>query len=199
MTQRSVDPSAEWQRQLPILIHRKVALREPNQADVHAIGEVLHSCDGARFGLEAGPSDETLPGIIERWAADRANGSRITFAVLVETDLVGLIQIRPLHPRFESAEWDMALAPDHRGTGIFFDAAHLAISFVFGTLGTNRLEARVAANNGRAMGAMRKLGAVQEGVLRRAIRQGDQYADQALWALLNDDWWHRRVIEPRVH
>ena len=42
--------------------------------------------------------------------------------------------------------------------------------------------------NGRAHGALRKIGAVQEGVLRRATRRGGDYLDQVLWSLLKDDW-----------
>jgi len=45
-------------------------------------------------------------------------------------------------------------------------------SFAFGTIGTHRLEARVLLQNGRASGALRKLGAVQEGVLRHSVRRG---------------------------
>ena len=42
--------------------------------------------------------------------------------------------------------------------------------------------------NGRANGALRKLGAVQEGVLRQSARRGDEYVDQVLWSLFKEDW-----------
>ena len=80
------------------------------------------------------------------------------------------------------------------------EAARLVGSFVFGTLGTHRLEARVLLQHGRANGALRKLGAVQEGVLRRSVRRDDNYFDQVLWSLLRDDWGDHWVpIGPRVH
>jgi RimJ/RimL family protein N-acetyltransferase len=54
--------------------------------------------------------------------------------------------------------------------------------------------------NGRANGALRKLGAVQEGVLRRSVRRGGEYVDQVLWSLLKEDWGDHWVsIAPRVH
>ena len=54
--------------------------------------------------------------------------------------------------------------------------------------------------NGRANGALRKLGAVQEGVLRRSVRRGDEYVDQVLWSLLKEDWGEHWVsTAPRVH
>ena len=54
--------------------------------------------------------------------------------------------------------------------------------------------------NGRANGALRKLGAVQEGVLRRSVRRGSEYCDQVLWSLLKEDWGDHWVsTAPRVH
>ena len=73
-------------------------------------------------------------------------------------------------------------------------------SFAFGTLGTHRLEARVLLQNGRANGALRKLGAVQEGILRRSVRSAGEYCDQVLWSLLKEDWGDHWVsTAPRVH
>jgi RimJ/RimL family protein N-acetyltransferase len=54
--------------------------------------------------------------------------------------------------------------------------------------------------NGRGNGALRKIGAVQEGVLRRSFRRNDEYLDQALWSIFDEDWrvakavWSARVI-----
>ena len=54
--------------------------------------------------------------------------------------------------------------------------------------------------NGRANGALRKLGAVEEGVLRRSLRRGGAYVDQVLWSILKEDWGgHWVAAGPRVH
>ena len=61
-------------------------------------------------------------------------------------------------------------------------------------------EARVLLQNGRANGALRKLGAAQEGVLRRSVRRGGEYLDQVLWSMLKEDWGdHWMSTSPRVH
>ena len=57
-----------------------------------------------------------------------------------------------------------------------------------------RLEARSAVDNGRGNGALRKLGAMQEGVLRRAFRKDDRAMDAALWTILSDDWRQLRGL-----
>jgi RimJ/RimL family protein N-acetyltransferase len=53
----------------------------------------------------------------------------------------------------------------------------------------NRLEARAAVQNGRGNGALRKLGAVQEGVLRGSLLKDGKYLDQIMWAIVASDWY----------
>jgi len=87
-----------------------------------------------------------------------------------------------------------------RGTGVFVEVARLVGSFTFGTIGAHRLEARVPVQNGRGNGALRKLGAVQEGILRESARRGEEYVDQVLWSLLKEDWGENWIsLAPRVH
>jgi len=67
-------------------------------------------------------------------------------------------------------------------------------------LGVSRLEARVSVHNGRGNGALRKVGAVQEGILRRSFLRNGQYHDQTLWTILDEDWRTTRTVwGPRVH
>jgi RimJ/RimL family protein N-acetyltransferase len=62
------------------------------------------------------------------------------------------------------------------------------VRFAFETVGVHRLEARAAVRNGRGNGALRKIGAVQEGLLRKSFLKDGQYHDQALWTILQEDW-----------
>jgi RimJ/RimL family protein N-acetyltransferase len=74
------------------------------------------------------------------------------------------------------------------------------LQFAFETIGVHRLEARAAVQNGRGNGALRKVGAVCEGVLRRSFLRNGQYMDQALWAILADDYRaSKNIIIPTVH
>ena len=62
------------------------------------------------------------------------------------------------------------------------------ITFAFETIGVHRLEARAAVKNGRGNGALKKLGAVQEGILRKSFLRNGEYLDQVLWSILDEDW-----------
>ena len=60
------------------------------------------------------------------------------------------------------------------GTGMFAEGARLVLDFAFDVIGVHRLEARAAVANGRGNGALRKIGAVQEGLLRRSFLRNGQ-------------------------
>ena len=198
----SVLSVAAWRNELPSLSGRVVMLREPATQDLGPLVDLLSLGDATRFGLDDPVSDVAVQELIERFARERASGVAVTYVITLSTSrtIVGLVQVRQLDPSFEAAEWECTIAPSWRGSGIFLDAARLVGSFAFGTLGTHRIEARVLLQNGRANGALRKLGAVQEGVLRRSVRRAGEYFDQVLWSLLKEDWGDHWVsTAPRVH
>jgi len=191
-----------WRAELPVLAGRLVTLREPTRHDLGALFDLLSSSDTTRFGLDEPVTEFALQQLIDRAARDRAAGVAFTYVIVLSAarTLAGVIQVRQLDPTFEAAEWECTLAASSRGTGVFLEAARLAGSLAFGTVGAHRLEARVLLQNGRANGALRKLGAVQEGVLRRSARRRGEYVDQVLWSMLKEDWGeHWMSTAPRVH
>jgi RimJ/RimL family protein N-acetyltransferase len=192
----------EWRIDLPALNGRVVTLREPATQDLGPLVDLLSLGDATRFGLDEPMSEVGVRELIERFAHERASGLAVTYVITLATSraIVGLVQVRQLDPSFEAGEWECTIAPSWRGGGIFLEMARLIGSFAFGTLGTHRLEARVLLQNGRANGALRKLGAVEEGVLRRSVRRGGEYVDQVLWSVLKEDWGDHWVsTAPRVH
>ena len=191
-----------WRNELPPLTGRSVVLREIAPQDLRPVVDLLSLPDASRFGMDDRVSEMSARELIERAVRDRMSGVAFTYAITLagSRTVVGILQVRQLDPTFEAAEWECTLGPAARGSGIFIEAARLVGSFVFGTLGTHRLEARVLLQNGRANGALRKLGAAQEGVLRRSIRRNGEYFDQVLWSMLKEDWGDHWVsTSPRVH
>jgi RimJ/RimL family protein N-acetyltransferase len=62
------------------------------------------------------------------------------------------------------------------------------LEFVFDTLEVHRLEARATVQNGRGHGALRKVSAVREAILRHSFLRNGRYHDQVLYSILEDDW-----------
>lgn len=192
----------DWRQELPTLAGRLVTLRELTPNDLGSLIDLFSIADASRFSFDDPVSAVDVRAFIDRTIRDRSAGLSFTYAVVQNgtRTVVGLAQLRQLEPSFETAECEGTLAPSVRGTGVFIEAARLVGSFVFGTVGARRVEVRVLLQNGRANGALRKLGAVQEGILRRSVRRRGEYLDQALWSLLKDDWGDHWVpTPPRVH
>ena len=192
----------DWKTELPQLTGGIVVLREPVPEDLGPLIDLFSIGDAVRFGLDYPVTGPAVRELIDRARERRAAGVSFTYVITVapRRAVVGVIQVRQLDPSFETAEWECTIAPSSRGTGVFVEAARLVGSFTFGSVGAHRIESRVPLRNGRANRELGKLGAVQEGILRRSLRQGDEYLDQILWAVLNEEWSDRWVAPaPRIH
>ena len=195
--------TGDWRTGLPCLAGSLVSLRELRASDAPALFAALSSEQVARF---ISPPPATVEGFgrFISWAIrQRQAGQYVCFAVVPHGSdtAVGIFQVRSLEPAFGTAEWGFALARESWGTGIFVDGAKLIVDFAFDELGVHRLEARAALKNGRGNGALRKLGAVQEGVLRRSFLRNGEYLDQALWTILQEEWMQAKTVwgSPVIH
>ena len=199
---RAVTTQSDWRQALPVMTGSMVTLRDLRLSDAPTLLAMLSTEEVARF---ISPPPTTVEGF-ERFIAwthrERAAGNYVCFGVVphgLET-AVGIFQIRQLEPGFATAEWGFAMGSAYWGTGIFLDAAKRAVDFAFESIGVHRLEARAAVANGRGNGALRKMGAVQEGVLRKSFLRDGQYHDQILWTILAEDWRYGKAVWGlRVH
>jgi len=188
--------SSDWRNSLPVLVGATVTLRELELSDAASLYAMLTPDEVSRF---ISPPPTNVQGF-ERfitWAcAERAAGRYACFAVVPHgmDTAIGLFQIRQLDARFATAEWGFALGFAFWGTGMFMDGAKMVVHFAVETLGVARLEARAAVANGRGNGALRKLGAVQEGVLRRSFVKNGQSFDQVLWSILGEEWRQAKAV-----
>jgi [ribosomal protein S5]-alanine N-acetyltransferase len=203
-TNRAADTTttSDWKQALPVLTGSMATLRELRLSDATALLTMLSTEEVARF---ISPPPTTVEGF-ERFIAwthrERAAGNYACFAVIPHgmDTAIGIFQVRQLEPGFGTAEWGFAIGSAFWGTGVFMDGARMVIDFAFNTIQTHRLEARAAILNGRGNGALRKIGAMQEGILRKSFLRNGEYLDQALWTILDEDWRAQRVIwGVRVH
>ena len=192
--------STDWREGLPMLSGNRVTLRELRASDAPSLFAMLTTEEVSRF---ISPPPTTVDGF-ERFIAwtirQRSAGTYACFAVTLKGSdtAIGIFQLRELDPGFGTAEWGFAIGSPFWGTGAFMEGAALMVHFAFETVGVHRLEARAAVRNGRGNGALRKMGAVQEGVLRKAFLKDGEYLDQVLWTILDEDWdatrkWERSV------
>ena len=194
--------TSDWRQALPVIAGSMVTLRELRLSDAPSLLAMLSTEEVSRF---ISPPPTTVEGF-ERFIAwthrERAAGNYACYAVVPHgmDAAIGIFQVRQLEPGFATAEWGFAIGSAFWGTGVFIDAAKMVVNFAFDVVGTHRLEARAAVANGRGNGALRKVGAVQEGVLRKSFLRNGEYLDQTLWTILDEDWKRARTVwGVRVH
>jgi ribosomal-protein-alanine N-acetyltransferase len=186
----------DWTTGLPVLKGRRLMLRELVTTDALSLLSMLSTEEVAKF-ISPPP---TTPQGFERFIAwaerERKAGNQFTFGMVPEgcDHAVGLVQVRAIAPRFSVAEWGFAVGSPFWGTGLFLASARMTLDFAFQNTAVNRLEARAVVQNGRGNGALRKLGAVQEGVLRGSLLKDGKYLDQIMWSILSQDWFQAKAV-----
>jgi ribosomal-protein-alanine N-acetyltransferase len=189
--------TSDWQDGLPVLAGSTFSLRELRVEDAPSLLALLTTEEVARF---ISPPPTTVEGFEQfiLWAQkERQAGTYACFAVVPNgmTTAVGIFQLRSLAAGFDTAEWGFVMGSQFWGSGIFAEGARLVVDFAVDVIGTHRLEARAAVANGRGNGALRKIGAVQEGVLRRSFVRNGVTHDQVLWGIVADDWRLQRLSQ----
>jgi ribosomal-protein-alanine N-acetyltransferase len=191
----------DWKSGLPVLTGSLCTLRELRPGDAPALVAALAADEVSRLISPPPACSDGFEKFIAWSNRQRQSGLSMSFGIVPRGSAVpvGIIQVRSLVPSFETAEWGFAIGAAFWGTGLFGNAAQLALDFVFDVVGVHRLEARAAIRNGRGNGALLKLGAYQEGVLRRSFKRNGEYLDQALWTILADERRYARVaVGPRL-
>jgi len=192
----AVNVDGEWTNGLPVLHGRKMRLRELVKSDSLSLLSMLSTEEVAKF---ISPPPTTPQGFEKfiAWAQrERQAGNQFTFGMVPDgcDHAVGLVQVRAIAPRFAVAEWGFALGSPFWGTGLFLASAKMTIDFAFQNTDVNRLEARAVVQNSRGNGALRKLGAVQEGVLRGSLLKDGKFLDQVMWSIVAQDWFQAKAV-----
>ena len=191
----------DWRQALPVFHCVGFTLREIVRADALALVEAMSSAEVNRFIT---PPPATRPDF-ERfvdWAqAERRDGRFACFAIVQagSPTPAGVFQIRRDDVACETAEWGFVFGARTWGSGLFVSGACEVIDFAFEEMGVRRLEARAAVANGRGNGALRKLGATREGVVKNGLVRNDERLDQNVWSILDRDWRRTGPDECAVH
>ena len=192
--------SPDWQSMVPMLVNGTVRLRELRGADAPTLLAMLSTEEVSRF---ISPPPTTVEGYEQfiRWShRKRAAGHYVCFGIVPAGGdaAVGIMQIQ-LSPG-EPAEWGFAMGSPFWGTGLFVEGAEAVLDFAFEGMGLEQLGARAAIENGRGNGALRKVGAVCEGVIANGLVLNGRALDQYYWTVSADDRPRRKIVwDLRTH
>ena len=162
-----ISPPLDW----PIRQQRSDLIRSvqtcPQTAPLPILG-ALNDCSAQRISFHVSDHDQQMCVALHREGLESPLPYVPVGAMMamISSHVTGQ---QPLHPRAQ--------------------VGMLAVEFGRGKAGgVHRLEARCAVKNGRGNGALRKIGAVQEGVLRKSFLRNGEYLDQVMYGVIEDDW-----------
>jgi ribosomal-protein-alanine N-acetyltransferase len=195
----SSEPFRDWRQALPILTGLGVTLRELRMSDAPSLFTLLASDEVSRFMSEPPASIEGFERFVAWAHRERAAGRYACFAVTLAgfDTAIGVFQVSRFEDDPDTGEWGFALGVPYWGSGVFRQAAELLIEFAFEVMNVKRLEARVVVQNSRGVGALHKVGAVEERLLQRSLCRKGEYFDQFLFAIVREDG--RAVGHPQIH
>ena len=180
---------------LPVLMGRRVVLREPREDDAVPLFEYASDPDVTRFLAFARPvSPEDTRHFLAKCRELRIQDREYVYVIAdaVSDRPVGVIGLRHLDQPMRTAQIGTWLGQEHWGTGANDEAKRLLLDFSFGLLGLHRIEARIALGNHRSRRAFERLGARSEGVLRESFFKDGVYHDQNLFVVFEQEWRDRQ-------
>ena len=130
---------------------------------------------------------EAARGWIER-AMDTSSDRKWAITIDGSDDAVGFVALfgldRQLGPELAVLVGD----PSAWGKGVAREAERQACNHAFNDYRAHRIHAEIPATNEAAQKVVTFLGFQREGVMRRAIRRGDEAIDNQVWGLLPEDF-----------
>jgi RimJ/RimL family protein N-acetyltransferase len=152
---------------------------------------MLRSLDDPEAARLTGTHQTFSPEMIAAWASSRVEQpDRLDLAITDARtgEWAGELALNEWDRDNHSCNIRIAVDAGYRDRGFGTEAMRLAIDYVFETLPIHRLELSVFAFNDRAVAVYRKLGFVQEGVMRDVLFWDGEYHDAVTMSILRPDW-----------
>ncbi len=167
----------------------EVTLRDFRPGDAEAVHRWFND-ERVTADLVGSRDEFTLAGAsdwVER-AIDKSEDRKWAITIDGVDDAVGFVALfgltRQLGPELAVLVGD----PGAWGKGVAREAERQACNRAFAEYGAHRIHAEIPATNVAAQKVVTFLGFRREGVMRAAIRRGDEQIDNQVWGLLPEDF-----------
>jgi ribosomal-protein-serine acetyltransferase len=163
-------------------------LEESDAAELHAliVANRAHLARWMPWAARQTPED-TID-FIRATRRQLEGGNGFQTALVVRRRIVGVAGYHAISWPHRSTSLGYWLAEAEQGYGTMTLAVRALVDHALGELGLNRVEIRADVENRRSRAIPERLGFQGEGTLRQAERIGDGYRDQALYAMLAEEW-----------
>ena len=112
----------------------------------------------------------------------------LTLHIRADGLLCGAVGFHRIDPRHHNTSIGYWLSADFAGRGIMTRACRALITEAFRGYGLHRIEIRCGTGNEKSAAIPRRLGFVEEGILREAEWVHDHWVDLRVFSMLQQDW-----------
>ena len=185
-SQTSFDPQ-------PVTLEGKIVRLEPLTLD-HAAGMLAAGSAESIWQFLAVPAPADLDQArkwIQGRLADQEAERRIPYAVICLADgkFAGSTGYAAINRPYRTMEIGSWYGVNYQRTGVNTECKYLLLKHAFEDLGTLRVGLNVDTKNMRSRQAVERIGAVQEGVVRKQrIRRDGTRRDTVIYGFIDDDW-----------
>jgi len=134
---------------------------------------------------------DNIATFIQHSMAVATTGEAIYLGLFYQGRVIGGAGLHDCNPQVRSASVGYWIAKEFEGRGVIKRSLARLLDFAFDTLGLQRLELRCAASNERSAALARRLGFVEEGMLRRGHWRETGVEDLVVMGLLKEEWSSR--------
>lgn len=175
-----------------VLENRRVRLRPLETADFEALKAVAFDPEIWRYTLTRGDDAVSLAAYLAAALHDRQAGRRYPFAIVdrITGELAGSTSYYNVSPEDQRLSIGYTwLGTKFQRSGLNRAAKHLLLSHAFGELQCERVELETDARNLPSQQAMRRMGATEEGTLRRHCLAQDGFRrDTVIFSIIRPEW-----------
>jgi RimJ/RimL family protein N-acetyltransferase len=137
-------------------------------------------------------SPEAFTAWIEAALAAHVEGHQLPFAIIDTGEGRGIGSTRYLNISQQDYGLEIGwtwLAPEARRTAVNTECKYLLLRHAFETLGAIRVQFKTDSRNERSRRAIARVGAVQEGVLRKhMVLESGYQRDSVVFSIIADEW-----------
>lgn len=127
---------------------------------------------------------------LEKSEAENRNGTALTMGIWSADTFCGGIGLHQIEQTNRSSSLGYWLDREFEGTGLATLATSAIVTEGFERYNLHRIEIRCATGNDRSCAIPRRLGFVEEGILREAQLLNDKWVDLRVFSVLEQDWQH---------
>jgi RimJ/RimL family protein N-acetyltransferase len=175
-----------------VLENSRVRLRPLETSDFEALKVIAFDPNIWEFTLTRADDAVSLATYLAQAVHDRQAGRRYAFAIVDrETgQLAGSTSYYNIFPADQRLSIGYTwVGKDFQRTGLNRAAKHLLLCHAFGDLQCERVELETDSRNLKSQQAMRRMGATEEGTLRRhRITQGGFRRDTVIFSIIRPEW-----------